>query len=53
MSDAGKGLVQTDDVQDGVHRRARFAGNVLREIYRISLADGSALDVATGKKVAK
>lgn len=30
-----------------------FAGNVLREIYRISLADGSALDVATGKKVEK
>ncbi len=30
-----------------------FAGNVLREIYRISLEDGSVLDVATGAKVAK
>jgi hypothetical protein len=30
-----------------------FAGNVLREIYRISLEDGSVLDVATGKPVAK
>jgi hypothetical protein len=30
-----------------------FAGNVLREIYRISLEDGSAVDVATGAKVAK
>jgi hypothetical protein len=30
-----------------------FAGNVLREIYRIDLADGSALNVATGKKVEK
>jgi hypothetical protein len=29
-----------------------FAGNVLREIYRISLEDGSALNVATGAKVA-
>ena len=29
-----------------------FAGNVLREIYRISLEDGSVLNVATGKKVA-
>ncbi|GFN29520.1 hypothetical protein ADE_52180 [Achromobacter denitrificans] len=28
-----------------------FAGNVVREIYRISLEDGSVLDVATGKKV--
>ena len=28
-----------------------FAGNVLREIYRISLEDGSAIDVATGKPV--
>jgi hypothetical protein len=28
-----------------------FAGNVLREIYRISLEDGSVLNVATGKKV--
>ena len=27
-----------------------FAGNVLREIYRISLEDGSVLNVATGKK---
>ena len=26
-----------------------FAGNVLREIYRIDLKDGSVLDVATGK----
>jgi hypothetical protein len=30
-----------------------FAGNVLREIYRISLEDGSAVNVATGKKVEK
>ena len=30
-----------------------FAGNVLREIYRIGLDDGSVLDVATGKTVAK
>lgn len=30
-----------------------FAGNVLREIYRISLEDGSAVNVATGKTVAK
>ena len=30
-----------------------FAGNVLREIYRISLEDGSVLNVATGAKVAK
>ncbi|MFM9845811.1 MAG: hypothetical protein ACKVP3_01450 [Hyphomicrobiaceae bacterium] len=30
-----------------------FAGNVLREIYRISLEDGSALNVATGAKVAQ
>jgi hypothetical protein len=30
-----------------------FAGNVLREIYRISLEDGSVLDVATGAKAAK
>lgn len=29
-----------------------FAGNVLREIYRVSLEDGSALNVATGQKVA-
>jgi hypothetical protein len=28
-----------------------FAGNVLREIYRISLEDGSVLNVATGKKM--
>ena len=27
-----------------------FSGNVLREIYRISLEDGSVLNVATGKK---
>ncbi|MGB3434046.1 hypothetical protein [Achromobacter sp.] len=27
-----------------------FAGNVVREIYRVSLEDGSAIDVATGKK---
>jgi hypothetical protein len=26
-----------------------FAGNVLREIYRINLQDGSILNVATGK----
>jgi len=26
-----------------------FAGNVLREIYRISLENGSVIDVATGK----
>ena len=30
-----------------------FAGNVLREIYRLSLEDGSVIDVATGAKVAK
>ena len=30
-----------------------FAGNVLREIYRIGLDDGSVLDVATGKTVTK
>ncbi len=30
-----------------------FAGNVLREIYRISLADGSVLDVASGKPVTR
>lgn len=30
-----------------------FAGNVLREIYRISLEDGSVLTVATGAKKAK
>jgi len=30
-----------------------FAGNVLREIYRISLEDGSVLNVATAKKVEK
>ncbi|ANQ86999.1 hypothetical protein dqs_3983 [Azoarcus olearius] len=28
-----------------------FSGNVLREIYRISLEDGSVYDVATGKKL--
>jgi hypothetical protein len=30
-----------------------FAGNVLREIYRISLEDGSVLNVAIGKKMEK
>ena len=30
-----------------------FAGNVLREIYRIDLKNGSVLDVATGKKMKK
>ncbi|MBI3198828.1 MAG: hypothetical protein HYZ40_15245 [Rhodospirillales bacterium] len=30
-----------------------FAGNVLREIYRISLEDGSVLNVATNQKVPK
>jgi hypothetical protein len=30
-----------------------FAGNVLREIYRIGLDDGSVLDVATGKAMTK
>ena len=30
----------------------QFAGNVVREIYRISLEDGSVLDVAAGTKVA-
>lgn len=30
-----------------------FAGNVLREIYRISLEDGSVLTIATGAKKAK
>ena len=30
-----------------------FAGNVLREIYRISLEDGSVLNVATGKPIKK
>lgn len=30
-----------------------FSGNVLREIYRLSLEDGSVLNVATGVKVAK
>lgn len=29
-----------------------FAGNVLREIYRISLADGSVTEIATGKMAA-
>lgn len=28
-----------------------FSGNVLREFYRINLADGSAVDVSTGQKV--
>jgi len=28
-----------------------FAGNVLREFYRIDLTDGSAVDIATGQKV--
>lgn len=30
-----------------------FAGNVLREIYRLSLEDGSVINVATGAKVTK
>lgn len=30
-----------------------FAGNVLREVYRISLEDGSVLNVGTGEKVSK
>ena len=30
-----------------------FSGNVLREIYCISLEDGSVLNVATGAKMAK
>ena len=30
-----------------------FAGNVLREIYRLSLEDGSVINAATGAKVAK
>ena len=30
-----------------------FMGNVLREIYRISLADGSVIDVASGKAMPK
>jgi len=30
-----------------------FSGNVLREIYRIGLEDGSVLNVATGTKMAK
>lgn len=30
-----------------------FAGNVLREIYRISLENGTVTDIATGKTVAK
>ena len=30
-----------------------FAGNVLREIYRINLKDGSVLEVATGKTLPK
>ncbi len=30
-----------------------FAGNVVREIYRVSLEDGSVLDVASGKPVRK
>jgi hypothetical protein len=29
----------------------QFAGNVVREIYRINLDDGSVLDVATDKTV--
>lgn len=28
-----------------------FAGNVIREIYRVSLVDGSVIDVATGRAV--
>ena len=30
-----------------------FAGNVTREIYRISLEDGTVTDVATGKAVSR
>lgn len=30
-----------------------FSGNVTREIYRIDLASGAALDVATGKRVSR
>ena len=30
-----------------------FSGNVLREFYRLSLEDGSVINVATGAKVAK
>lgn len=30
-----------------------FAGNVVREIYRVSLEDGSVLDVASGKPAAR
>lgn len=30
-----------------------FAGNVLREIYRLSLDDGSVVKISTGEKVAK
>ena len=35
-------LIQTD-----------LVGNVLREIYRLSLEDGSVINAATGAKVAK
>ncbi|MEF7616086.1 hypothetical protein V4F39_19385 [Aquincola sp. MAHUQ-54] len=28
-----------------------FAGNVIREIYRVSLVDGSVIDAATGQKI--
>jgi hypothetical protein len=30
-----------------------FAGNVTREIYRISLVDGTVTEVATGKTIAR
>jgi len=30
-----------------------FAGNVLREIYRISLEDGSVLDITTNAKIVR
>ena len=40
-----------DHLQDVSIVEIGFAGNVLREIYRISLEDGSAIDVATGKPV--
>lgn len=65
MSDAGKALVKTlgvsgvNTVQDGIQTTFKdvsiveigFAGNVVREIYCVSLEDGSVLDVASGKPV--
>ncbi|UAN05358.1 hypothetical protein [Achromobacter mucicolens] len=65
MSDAGKELVKTlgvsgvNTVQDGIQTTFKdvsiveigFAGNVVREIYCVSLEDGSVLDVASGKPV--